>query len=104
MPSSSALPIDEPQMPHRAIKANRIASLMPVALNSGDQARFMLASAPQGADLEGLYNTVTAAQPMLSIQETQQEPQTTASATPGEPSAYAPATKKPQVVAALPPA
>ena len=102
MRSSSALPIDEPQMPNRAIKANRIASLMPVALNSGDQARFMLASAPQGADLEGLYNTVTAAQPMLSIQETQKEPQTTASATPGaKPSAYAPETKKLQV-AALP--
>src|SRR2546430_9287489 len=63
-------------MPNRAIKANRIASLLPVALTSSDQqASFMLASAPQSSDLEGLYNTVTTAQPMVAIPE----PQTTAS-------------------------
>ena len=47
MRSSSALPVDDatPQMPNRAIKANRMASLLPVALTSGDQqASFMLAS------------------------------------------------------------
>lgn len=100
MRSSSALPYDDagPQMPNRAIKANRIASVLPVALNSGDQASFMLASAPQSGDLEGLYNTVTAAQPMIRLQE----PQTTATITPGsEPAAATPGTKRPQAVAAL---
>jgi hypothetical protein len=101
MRSSSALPYDDagPQMPNRAIKANRMASLLPVALTSNDQASFTLASAPQSGDLEGLYNTVTAAQPMMP------EPQTTASATPGsETAAYAPEPKKQQQqqVAALP--
>ena len=79
MRSSSALPVDDaaPQMPNRAIKANRMASLLPVALTSVDQqASFMLASAPQSSDLEGLYNTVTTAQPMVAIPE----PQTAASA------------------------
>jgi hypothetical protein len=101
MRSSSALPADEaaPQMPNRAIKANRIASLLPVALTSGDQASFMLASAPQSSDLEGLYNTVTTAQPMVAIPE----PQTTASApATTEPVAAAPEARKPQAVAALP--
>jgi hypothetical protein len=101
MRSSSALTRDdaEPQMPNRAIKANRIASLLPVALTSGDQARVMLASAPQGGDLEGLYNTVTAVQPMIALPE----PQMTAFATPGsEPAAAATETRKPQAVAALP--
>ncbi|AMN40372.1 hypothetical protein [Rhodoplanes sp. Z2-YC6860] len=102
MRSSSALPVDDaaPQMPNRAIKANRMASLLPVALTSGDQqASFMLASAPQSSDLEGLYNTVTAAQPMVAIPE----PQTTASApATTEPVAAAPEAKKPQAVAALP--
>jgi hypothetical protein len=100
MRSSSALPYDDagPQMPNRAIKANRMASLLPVALTSNDQASFTLASAPQGGDLEGLYNTVTAAQPMMPVAE----PQTTASATPAsEPAAYAPEIRK-QQVAALP--
>jgi hypothetical protein len=101
MRSSSALPADEaaPQMPNRAIKANRIASLLPVALTSGDQASFMLASAPQSSDLEGLYNTVTTAQPMVAIPE----PQTTAFApATAEPVAAAPEARKPQAVAALP--
>jgi hypothetical protein len=101
MRSSSALPYDDagPQMPNRAVKANRMARLLPVALTSRDQASFTLASAPQGADLEGLYNTVTAAQPMVAVPE----PQTTASAPPAsEPAAFAPEAKKPQAVAALP--
>lgn len=102
MRSSSALPVDDatPQMPNRAIKANRMATLLPVALTSTDQqASFMLASAPQGGDLEGLYNTVTTAQPMVTIPE----PQTTASAPPAsEPAALAPEAKKRQAVAALP--
>jgi hypothetical protein len=101
MRSSSALPYDDavPQMPNRAIKANRMASLLPVALTSNDQARFMLASAPQGGDLEGLYNTVTAAQPMIPVPE----PQTTASAAPSpETAAYAPEARKPRAVATLP--
>ena len=102
MRSSSALPVDDaaPQMPNRAIKANRMASLLPVALTSGDQqASFMLASAPQSSDLEGLYNTVTAAQPMVAIPE----PQTAASAPAAtEPAAAPPEARKPQAVAALP--
>ncbi len=102
MRSSSALTVDEamPQMPNRAVKANRMASLVPVALTSGDrQPGFTLASAPQSADLEGLYNTVTAAQPMIAVPE----PQTTASApAAAEPAAFAPETRKPQAVAALP--
>lgn len=102
MRSSSALPYDDagPQMPNRAIKANRMASLLPVALTSNDQASFTLASAPQGGDLEGLYNTVTAAQPMIPVPEQQ----TTASAAPAsEPAAYAPEIRKSQQqVAALP--
>jgi hypothetical protein len=101
MRSSSALPVEDatPQMPNRAIKASRMASLLPVALTSSDQeASFTLASAPQGNDLEGLYNTVTAAQPMVTVPEQQ----TTASAPANsEPAAFAPEVKKPQAVAAL---
>jgi len=105
MRSSSALPYDDagPQMPNRAIKANRMASLLPVALTSNDQASFTLASAPQGGDLEGLYNTVTAAQPMMPLPEPQTTASTTASATPGsETAAYAAEPRKQQQVAALP--
>jgi hypothetical protein len=71
-----------------------------VALTASDQqASFTLASAPQSGDLEGLYNTVTAAQPMVAVPE----PQTTASApTHSEPAAFAPEVKKPQAVATLP--
>jgi len=101
MRASSALPADsaEPQTPNRAIKAGRIAGLVPAALNSGDQAGLMLASAPQSADLESLYNFVTTAQPMGAAASSQ----ATASAMTGaEPTAYAPATQRPQAVAALP--
>jgi len=80
MRSSRALPYSnglassndaaEPQMPNRALKANRMAALLPVALTSGEPVGFTLASAPQGADLERFYSTVTSAQPMLPIQET----------------------------------
>ena len=101
MRSSSALPVDDttPQMPNRAIKANRMASLLPVALTSNDQQpSLVLASAPQGGDLEGLYNTVTTAQPMVAIPE----PQSTASIPANtEPAVIAPEAKKPQAVAAL---
>jgi hypothetical protein len=102
MRSSSALTVEDatPQMPNRAIKANRMASLLPVALTSSDQqASFTLAAAPQSGDLEGLYNTVTTAQPMVAVPE----PQTTASIPANtEPAAFAPEAKKPQAVAALP--
>jgi hypothetical protein len=104
MRSSSALPYDDagPQMPNRAIKANRMASLLPVALTSNDQPSFTLASAPQSGDLEGLYNTVTAAQPMMPLPEPQTTASTTASATPSsETASYAPEPRK-QQVASLP--
>jgi len=91
----------EPQMPNRALKTNRIAALLPVALTSGGPAGFTLASAPQGADLERFYSTVTSAQPMLPVQERIHEPEQAAPQN-LEPTAYAPETKKPQAVAALP--
>jgi hypothetical protein len=110
MRSSRALPFNgltssddgaEPQMPNRALKTNRIAALLPVALTSGGPAGFTLASAPQGADLERFYSTVTSAQPMLPMQERIQEREQ--AATPNlEPTAYTPETRKPQTVAALP--
>jgi len=109
MRSSRALPFNnglassddvaEPQTPNRALKANRMAALLPVALTSGEPARFTLASAPQSADLERFYNTVTSALPMMPMPEREQA---AAAASPGpEPAAYAPAPKKPEAVAAL---
>jgi hypothetical protein len=87
-------------MPNRALKTNRMAALLPVALTSGDPTGFTLASAPQGADLERFYSTVTSAQPMLPMPEREQA---TASIAPNlEPTAYAPESKKPQTVASLP--
>jgi hypothetical protein len=101
MRSSSALPVEDatPQMPNRAIKANRMASLLPVALTSSDQqASFTVASAPQSGDLEGLYNTVTTAQPMIAVPEPKATASTPANA---EPAAFSPEPKKPEAVAAL---
>jgi hypothetical protein len=96
MRSSRALPLSnvlassddvaEPQMPNRALKTNRVAALLPIALTSGDLSGFTLASAPQGGDLERFYNTVTSALPMMP----EREPNVT------------PESKKPQAVAALP--
>jgi len=107
MRSSRALPYSnglassddaEPQMPNRAIKTNRMAALLPVALTSGESQGFTLASAPQGADLERFYSTVTSAQPMLPA-----PPREQAAAAPSyEPTAYVPEPAKPQAVAALP--
>ena len=80
----------EPQMPNRALKTNRMAALLPVALTSGEPRGFTLASAPQGADLERFYSTVTSAQPMLPVPPREQ-------AAPGyEPTAYVPEPAKPQ--------
>jgi len=90
----------EPQMPNRALKTNRVAALLPVALTSGDLSGFTLASAPQGTDLEGFYSTVTSAQPMLPVPEREQA--TAAPAPRMEPTAYTPQQAKPQAVAALP--
>jgi hypothetical protein len=109
MRSSGALPFNkvlasaddagEPQLPNRALKANRMAALLPVALTSGETPGFMLASAPQGADLERFYSTVTSAQPMMRVPE---RGETAAPVTPGlEPTAFVPEPKTPQAVAAL---
>jgi hypothetical protein len=109
MRSSRALPFSnvltssddaaEPQLPNRALKANRVAALLPVALTSGEQPGFMLASAPQSADLERFYSTVTATQPMMPVLEREWA---VAPGTPGpEPTAFAPAPKKAQGMAAL---
>ena len=109
MRSSGALPfskvlasrddVAEPQMPNRALKANRVAALLPVALTSSETPGFMLASTPQSADLERFYSTVTAAQPMMPVPE---RDQTAALGTPSlEPAAFTPEPKRPQAVAAL---
>jgi hypothetical protein len=110
MRSSRALPFNnalissddvaEPQLPNRALKTNRMAALLPVALTSGDSQGFTLASAPQSGDLERFYSTVTSAQPMLAMPEREQA---AAPSVPNqEPTAYAPEAKKPQTMAALP--
>jgi hypothetical protein len=98
MRSSRALPLDgafddEPQVSNRAIKSNRL-SLRPAILAQNEPVGFVLASAPQGLDLERFYETVTSAQPMLPATAYEQ-----ASAA-AEPAAT-PEPKKPQVVAAL---
>jgi hypothetical protein len=98
MRTSRALPVDgaldnEPQIANRAIKSNRL-SLLPATLAQNEPAGFILASAPQGLDLERFYETVTSAQPMLPATAYEQ-----ASAA-AEPAAT-PEPKKPQVIAAL---
>ena len=110
MRSSRALPFNnvlasgddagEPQMPNRALKASRVAALLPVALTSGETPGLMLASAPQGADLERFYNTVMSAQPMMRVPE-RGEAAAAATPSPG-PTAFVPEPKKLQAVTALP--
>jgi len=110
MRSSRALPLSnvlassddvaEPQMPNRALKTNRVAALLPIALTSGDLSGFTPASAPQGGDLERFYNTVTSALPMMPMPE---RDRAAALAMPNfDPTAAMPESKKPQAVAALP--
>ena len=99
MRSSRALPLDgafddEPQVTNRTIKSNRL-SLRPAILAQNEPAGFVLASAPQGLDLERFYETVTSAQPMLPATAYEQA---SAAAEP----AVTPEPKKPQAVAALP--
>jgi hypothetical protein len=99
MRSSRALPLDgafddEPQVSNRTIKSNRL-SLRPAILAQNEPAGFVLASAPQGLDLERFYETVTSAQPMLPATAYEQ------AAAAAEP-AVTPEPKKPQAVAALP--
>ena len=96
MRSSRALPLDgdEPQVANRAVKSGRLGSLLPAAPTPNESASFMLASAPQGADLERLFDTVMSAQPMLPAARYEQ-------AAAAEPAAAAPDPKKPQAVAAL---
>ncbi|MBX9843691.1 MAG: hypothetical protein K2Z80_17970 [Xanthobacteraceae bacterium] len=96
MRSSRALPIDsdEPQVANRAVKASRLGSLLPAAQAPNEPASFVLASAPQGADLERFFDTVMSAQPMLPATTTTEQP-----AAP-EAAAAAPEPKKPQPVAA----
>ncbi len=94
MRSSRALPLDdEPQVANRAIKSNRL-SLLPATLAQNEPPGLILASAPQGFDLERFYETVTQAQPMLPATAYEQ-----GSAAP-EPAAT-PEPKKSQIVAAL---
>ena len=102
MRSSRALPLDgdEPQISNRAVKSSRLGSLLPAGLSHNEQASFVLASAPQGTDLERFFETVTAAQPMLPAAAYEQAA-AAASAT-AEPAAATPEPKKPQAVAALP--
>jgi hypothetical protein len=94
MRSSRALPLDgdEPQVANRAGKASRLGSLMPAAHMPNEPASFMLASAPQGADLERFFDTVMSAQPMLPAIAHEQ---------PATSEAAAPEPKKPQAVAAV---
>ena len=113
MRSSRALPLDgamsvvddsaETQLANRALKANRLAALLPVALTSGDQDRgLMLASASQGADLDRFYDTVTSAVPMMPAAEPEQPtafaPAEPASL-PAEPRAAVPEPKRQQAAA-----
>jgi hypothetical protein len=94
MRSSRALPLDgdEPQVANRAVKSGRLGSLLPAAHTPNESASFMLASAPQGADLERFFDTVMSAQPILP---------TTAYDQPTTSEAAAAAPKKPQAVAAI---
>jgi hypothetical protein len=98
MRSSRALPLDgdEPQVANRAVKSGRLGSLLPAAHTPNESASFMLASAPQGADLERFFDTVMATQPMLPAQAYEQ------AAAAAAPEAVAPEPKKPQAVAATP--
>jgi hypothetical protein len=98
MRSSRALPLDndEPQIANRAVKSSRLGSLLPVAQAPNESASFMLASAPQGADLERFFDTVMSAQPMLPAAAHEQA----AAAAAPEPAAATPEGKKPQAVAA----
>jgi hypothetical protein len=104
MRSSRALPLDgdEPQIANRAVKSGRLGTLLPVGLGQNESARFVLASTPQGTDLERFYDTVTSAQPMLPATAYEQAAAPAAT----EPVAAAPAAatpepKKPQAVAAV---
>jgi hypothetical protein len=94
MRSSRALPLDgdEPQVANRAVKSGRLGSLLPAAHTPNESASFMLASAPQGADLERFFDTVMSAQPILP---------TTAYDQPTASEAAAAAPKKPQAVTAI---
>jgi hypothetical protein len=96
MRSSRALPLDgdEPQVANRAGKASRLGSLMPAAHMPNEPASFMLASAPQGADLERFFDTVMSAQPMLPAIASEQPAA-------AEAAAAAPEPKKPQAGAAV---
>ena len=98
MRSSRALPLenDEPQIANRAVKSSRLGSLLPVAHTPNESASFMLASAPQGADLERFFDTVMSAQPMLPAQAHEQPAASETAA------AAAPEPKKPQAAAAAP--
>jgi hypothetical protein len=93
MRSSRALPLDgdEPQVANRAGKASRLGSLLPAAPGQNESTSFMLASAPQGADLERFFDTVMSAQPMLPAGASDQPAA----------SAAAPEPTKPQAVAAV---
>lgn len=97
MRSSRALPIDndEPQVANRAVKASRLGSLLPAAQAPNESASFVLASAPQGADLERFFDTVMSAQPMLPAATTAEQPAAS------EAAAVAPEPQKPQQVAAV---
>ena len=95
MRSSRALPLDgdEPQMANRAVKSSRLGSLLPAAPGQNEPASFMVASAPQGADLERFFDTLMSAQPMLPATVSDQPAASEATA--------APEPKKPQAVAAI---
>lgn len=98
MRPSRALPLDgdEPQMANRAAKSSRLGSLLPVGLSPNETASAVLAAAPQGADLERFFETVTSAQPMLPATV---HAQTAAPAAP-EPAAAAPEPVRLQALAA----
>jgi hypothetical protein len=64
----SSRAVDEsmaPQVANRAAKSSRLASLVPVALNAPESPVYTLASAPQSADLDRFYDTVTASIPAV---------------------------------------
>jgi hypothetical protein len=99
MRSSRALPLegDEPQVANRAVKSGRLGPLLPAAHTTNESASFMLASAPQGADLERFFDTVMSAQPMLPAAISYDQPAAAETAA----AAVAPEPKKPQAVAAI---